>query len=309
MPLRNGGNINMFAGYSWAGYKTAAGLITLPRMLDRKLAVSAGGRWIDADKVSYYGLGIDSDDDDKTSYSYEPTRAGVDATFTPVWWLNFGGRWEYLDVNTGPGQLDRSIEEVFDQGSAPGLEEDLTYQVPRLLANIDWRDSPGYSRRGGLYQIAWSRYKEQDDKPFDFDQFDIDLVQYVPLLRENWVLAFRARATIIDTDGGNVVPYFMMPYLGSGESLRGYSNRRFRDQNQLLLTAEYRWTPSHFIDMALFFDAGKVEADRHDLDFDNLKTDYGIGIRFHGPAATALRVDVAHGDEGLSIIFTTGAPF
>jgi hypothetical protein len=46
-----------------------------------------------------------------------------------------------------------------------------------------------------------------------------------------------------------------------------------------------------------------------DLDLDGLKSDYGIGIRFHGPAATPLRVELAKSNEGLAIVFSAKAAF
>ena len=46
-----------------------------------------------------------------------------------------------------------------------------------------------------------------------------------------------------------------------------------------------------------------------DIDFDGLKDDFGIGIRFHGPFATPLRVELAKSREGLSFIFASSAAF
>jgi hypothetical protein len=56
-------------------------------------------------------------------------------------------------------------------------------------------------------------------------------------------------------------------------------------------------------------DAGKVTASRSDLDFEDLKTDYGIGFRMHGPAATPLRIEFAKSNEGLVIVFSAKASF
>ena len=66
---------------------------------------------------------------------------------------------------------------------------------------------------------------------------------------------------------------------------------------------------NRFMDTAFFYDAGKVAARRADLDLDGLKSDYGFGVRFHGPFATPLRVEVAKSPEGLSLIFATSAIF
>jgi hypothetical protein len=51
------------------------------------------------------------------------------------------------------------------------------------------------------------------------------------------------------------------------------------------------------MDTLLFYDTGKVEGRRQDLDFDDLKEAYGIGMRFIGPKGYALRFEGAHSRE------------
>ena len=48
------------------------------------------------------------------------------------------------------------------------------------------------------------------------------------------------------------------------------------------MNAELRWTPARFLDMAVFYDTGKVAARKEDLDFEDLEDSYGIGMRFIG---------------------------
>jgi outer membrane translocation and assembly module TamA len=77
----------------------------------------------------------------------------------------------------------------------------------------------------------------------------------------------------------------------------------------LVLQAEWRIMANRFLDTAVFYDAGKVTARRADLDLDGLKSDYGFGVRFHGPFSTPLRVEVARSTEGLRLIFATSPMF
>jgi len=106
------------------------------------------------------------------------------------------------------------------------------------------------------------------------------------------------------------VPYFLLPWLGSGSSLRGYGTGRFRDRHSLLMSGEWRWIPSRYaLDMALFCDAGTVGRRFKDLKLGDLKYDYGIGIRFHGPEVTPLRFDIAHGSEGWHFVISASAAF
>jgi hemolysin activation/secretion protein len=106
------------------------------------------------------------------------------------------------------------------------------------------------------------------------------------------------------------VPYFLLPSLGSGRTLRAYSTGRFRDRHSILTSAELRWIPSRLaLDMAIFYDAGKVTRRREDLDFNRLESNWGIGARFHGPTTTVLRIEAARGSDGWHLVIATSAAF
>jgi outer membrane translocation and assembly module TamA len=76
------------------------------------------------------------------------------------------------------------------------------------------------------------------------------------------------------------------------------------------MNAEFRWIPNPFgFDMALFYDAGKVTSRRRDLNFKGLKSDVGIGARFHGPFSTPLRIELAVGNEGWKLVVAANAVF
>ena len=133
--------------------------------------------------------------------------------------------------------------------------------TPRICtsasAAFDWRPAAGYARRGGLYQVTHHRYDDRDDT-YSFDRLDAEIVQHIPVLRENWVISLHGRmeSTLDDDDQ---VPYFLLPSLGSGSTLRAYSSWRFRDRHTLLMSGEWRWIPNRLaLDMAFFYDAGMV---------------------------------------------------
>jgi outer membrane protein assembly factor BamA len=175
-------------------------------------------------------------------------------------------------------------------------------------AGFDWRTSPGYSRRGGFYGVTVHDYADRD-KAFGFRQVDYEFVQHVPILREAWTISLHGLArTAFDKDNQQI-PFFMLPSLGGGSTLRGYSSWRFRDRNSLLLQAEWRVMVNRFLDTAVFYDAGKVTASKADLDVKGLKHDFGFGVRFHGPLATALRVEIARSSEGTALVFAAGPAF
>lgn len=303
------GHLNVYGAWSLRNYRTLDARVSLPTFLDGRGRVSVHGKYLFADKVSFYGLGRDSQEGAKTSFTYEPTTVGARVDVEPVRHLFVGGGIGFEHVETSGGGRKPSVEERFDLGGAPGLGEDVDYLVTHVSAAIDWRESPGYTTSGGLYRIEHRRYDAREDAPWSFDATEVELQQFLPVLRANWVLAFRGLATVTYGRDQGQVPFFMMPTLGSGDELRGFANRRFRDRNRILVQAEYRWRPSKFVDMAIFYDAGKVETLRRDLDFDGLKSSWGGGIRFHGPGYTALRLELAKSREGLALIVAGGPSF
>ena len=264
---------------------------------------------MDATQVPFYGLGNDSEKDDRVNYGLRSTELSGRATFRPVSWYGIGAgvAARRLDDRAGAGTRP-SIETSYSPLTAPGLFSHPRYTEVTVFTAIDWRESPGYTRSGGFYSIAVNDIRDRDDR-FSFRRLDADVRQYLPLLNEQWVLVFRGFAQITSADDRQVIPYYLLPSLGGAQTLRGYSDFRFQDKHLLVFNAEYRWLPSRIVDMALFVDAGKVAAERRDLDLDGLKTTYGIGIRLHGPTFTPIRLDLARGDEGIRAHITGSMTF
>jgi outer membrane protein assembly factor BamA len=266
--------------------------------------------WLDAPKVAFYGVGDGSSPATKTSFLYRTTTVGLSARVRAASFVAFGGGIDVLHVDSGAGTGGTSIEKRFTAADTTGLGAAPNYLRSRLFAEVDSRDSPGYTRSGGLYRVDVSDYHQTSAGPYGFRRVDAEVDHFIPVLRENWVIALRAVASRTDTSRGNVVPYFLMPDLGGSSELRGYPSWRFRDRNRLLLSGEYRWMAGQFVDMALFLDAGRVAAQWNDVDVKSLRRSYGIGVRLHTPAATVVRVEVARTrNEGTSLILGFGPVF
>jgi len=273
-----------------------------------KLDLHGSVGWRDATQVAYYGLGIESPQD-RSNFRMKQPFSGGDVTLRPGGFSVFGAGIGYEDYTMEEGAgTQPSIEEIHTPATAPGLGESPSYIHAVASAGIDWRTSPGYSRTGGLYQITYHDYADRNGS-LDFDRIDGEIVQHVPILRENWVLSMHGLVQTVLGDE-DTVPYFMLPSLGSGSTLRGYPSWRFRDRHSLLLSGEFRWIPSRRgLDMAVFYDAGKVVPRWDDLSLDGLKNSVGVGIRFHGPRTTPLRIELARGREGFNLVFAGSAAF
>ena len=169
-----------------------------------------------------------------------------------------GGGLEYSQWDQGPGSgAAPSVEEIYTPATLPGLGAKTTYLHSEGSAALDWRSSAGYSRRGGAYGVTVNNFAAQDSA-FDFRRVDYDAIQHIPLLRDAWVLSLHGRIETTYTGDGEEIPFFMLPALGGGSTLRGFSSWRFRDKHSLLMQAEWRVLANRFLDMAVFYDTGKV---------------------------------------------------
>ena len=233
---------------------------------------------------------------------------GGDVRARPGGYTVFGAGMTYEDFNLeqGQGRLRRSRKCTRRDSAGTGREPDLPARG-RLgrhrLASVARLCPSRRALRSLVPQLRRSR------RHLQLRPLDAEIVQHIPLLRENWVISLHGLVqTTLDDDDS--VPYFLLPSLGGGSTLRGYSSWRFRDRHSLLMSGEFRWIPNRLgIDMAMFYDTGKVAPRWDDLSFKGLKDDVGIGIRFHGPLSTPLRIELAKGDEGMQLVFAGSAAF
>ena len=314
-----GGGYRVFTGdrthwstaglYSVKGYKLIEATVTSPGHLSGTLDLRGGTSWRDATQVAYHGLGIDSSEDRGTAYRMQQTIVGGSATVRPQRWLRFTGAVAYEDYTIKPptGSLT-AVEDTFTPATAPGLGVDPAYVHTAVSAAVDTRPGADYARHGGLYQISRHHYADRDDV-YSFDRLDAEVVQHIPILRENWVISLRGRLeTTLDAD--DQVPYFLLPSLGSGSTLRGYSSWRFRVRHAALLSGEWRWIPNRMaLDMALFYDTGMVAPELDKIALGSFVSNFGVGVRFHTPVKTPLRVELAKGSEGVRVVFSASSAF
>jgi hypothetical protein len=321
----SGGGFTLGAGYlRFVGDRTswdARGLYSIKSYKRFELAAAslghahdrvdfgAVGGWRDATQVSFYGIGPGTTIDDKSNFGMEQGYVGATARIRAGGksFAELGLQFDTYRLKSGSGSSP-STEEAYTPDTAPGLTSEPGFLHTTISGGVDTRPSEGYARHGGLYALTYNNWADRD-QAYDFDRLTAEGVQHIPVLRENWVVSLHGvvQTTLGDTD---VVPFYLLPSLGSGSTLRAYPSWRFRDRHSLLMSGEWRWIPSRLaLDMAIFVDAGKVASVREDLNFTGLKTDVGVGVRLHGPAATPLRLDVAHGSEGVNIVISGAAAF
>jgi hypothetical protein len=297
--------------YSIANYKRAEVEFVAPKMFHRRAELSVLGGWREATQVGFYGLGTNTSVDDRTDYLFQQPHGSALFTIYPARKvLKLRGGVEFTRWLQKPGEgTFPSVETRYTPATLPGLGAEVTYLHTQGTVALDGRIASGYARRYGYVGATLHNFQDRDDR-FGFQLTEYEGIAHLPILRETWVLSFRGRVQNATPKNGEQVPFFLMPSLGGGSTLRGFSSWRFRDLNSLLLQAEWRIMINRYLDLAFFYDTGKVTARKSDLDFDGLENDYGIGLRFHGPFATPLRIEVARSNErSFALVFASSAAF
>lgn len=302
--------LDVRGSYTLAGYTRAEVEFTAPRLFRRRGVLSVLGGWRQATQVEFHGIGAGSSKDERASYKFQQPYASATLMVQPTrrhWTLGGGLEWTRWSQQPGEGSSP-SVDAVFSPQTLPGLGAAPTYVHSQGTVGFDWRPAAGYARRGGLYRVMVHDYTDTG-AVLGFHQIDYEAVQHFPIFRDAWVVSLRSLAQTTYEKDGQQIPFFMLPSLGGGATLRGYGSWRFRDRSSLLLQAEWRIMVNRFFDTAFFYDTGTVARRAADLDLNGMPRDAGVGFRFHSPDATVLRIDVAKSREGVRLVFGASHAF
>jgi hypothetical protein len=281
-----------------------------------RLIVRGRVGWRDATEVGFYGVGMAPLEDARANFRLQQAYAGGSVIWRATDRVAAGGAVDFEDFTMRPGLGDvPPIETLYSPLTAPGLGTSPAYVHSILTGAYDTRDRPGVATRGGYYGASLHSYVGAADAD-SFSRLDVQTLHHVPI-RDRWIVSARARLQTT-LGGGGAVPYFLLPSVGSGGSLRASPPARFRGLHAVLGTLEGRWLYREWtidflrspvgLELATFYDLGQVAFDRSHL-FDDLEDDLGIGVRVHWRNTTPVRVDLAKGSEGWRVVFSGSAPF
>lgn len=301
------------AAVSWHLYKMAQARVEFSQLANDHLTLGAQTMWQDNTQVSYFGMGPNAVKADQAQYRLQTVDFVGYAAVRPAEWLSIGGELGWLDsprvlATAGtfdPNYPDARVKYAGDPGF--GEAQQPTFVHSELSVTADTLDSHSHPTSGGLYRAAATKYVDQADGTYSFTQYEAQLEQMVPIVGRRVVLGLRGWTVFSDVANGRAVPFYLMPVLGGNNTLRGYDDYQFHDQNTVVATAELRLALLAHADIAAFYDAGNVATHYSDLNFD--KTSVGGGLRLHVNRTTFARFDVAHGADGWRVIFRTTDPF
>ena len=227
----------------------------------------------------FFGIGPDTQKSDETNYLLE--RVGFTFSLGKLFkedrvQLGFIFNFDHNDTGPGKGDTPSTTDET-QYANLPGLEDEVN--VGRVELGLLW-DGRNRKRRplsgfdlfttiGGGFDMNGSEY--------GWSEFFVDANWYFTPFRDR-VIKLRVGGRFTDPFSDREIPFYYLPELGETETIRGYQRARFRDQDAVLATFEYRYPVNRAIDVVLFADGGQVFGPSTKLAWDSMAWGVGAGI-------------------------------
>lgn len=193
-------------------------------------------------------------------------------------------------------------------------EEDSVSSSLRLTYSHDKRDNPFIPTEGQKFRLYGGLTGGPLGFDTDFYESGASFAKYMPSWKDH-VFSLRASYDVVEAFGSdNEVPIDDRLFLGGGRTLRGFKYRdvgpkvtRIVDMgggatqvyhkpiggsSRFMGTAEYSIPVVTPIRFALFYDTGNVWTKPYDVDFGDLASSWGGGLRFDVPGFP-IRIDYA----------------
>jgi hypothetical protein len=270
------------------------------------LELRTDGGYQNAASVWYFGQGPDSSKSNKTDFNREFTTAHFSAlTHFFNERLTVGYTVGGLLVHVGPGDLSGTptTQTLFTQANTPGLAQQSNFITGTTTVQLDLSHT-GFSNPGGLQVEADdSQFFDRSGNQANFHLLGTQATYYLPLTNGMRSLVFRVRNQTAFAENNQTVPFYLQPVLGGPDDLRGFDRYRFYGNGNSVATAEYRWSISQMLEMAVFGDGGNVYQRPGLIGFRDLRGDGGFGLRFKNKQASVMRLDVGFSQEGVHVWF------
>jgi hypothetical protein len=308
---------------------------------------SAYAQTITLPAVTYYGLGPSTDRQAKTEYGMRQgiVGGGVNYPVTAVslasWGLSLLGEVNarFADLRNGTSDEVPSIETVFSDATAPGLESQPAFF--QLGEGVRFAPALVNNHLQLNYRFQWQQYFAGSSSHNTFQRWTLDLGHEVPIYRtsmpgggrvtngpnecfagpavdqcppvshDRWgtvsVRLLVSKSLVSDTD---VVPFYFQRTLGGSDingnrALPSYDDYRFRGPHVLLIQESLEHAIVGPVGVLVGADQGKVALQDESLNFKDLRHSFIVGATVRAAGFPAVMLTYATGGpEGHHVAFT-----
>ncbi len=251
-----------------------------------------------------------------SSFQYNMYQSGGQVSLAQpldsVWSLTYGVK----SVNTNFANPSFGTNPPGPPGSfgTPG-----TVNALLLGGIVDTRNDPLFPTDGDRLALTTELAFRSVGGNFEFQKYELDYSHFFPTGPDSTIVTHvhlgTGNISCTAPPGQPCLPLQEQFYLGGQTTLRGFANGRFRGDQEVLLTGEYRFPLSNIglfksfsgITAILFVDAGDVAPLGSGPSF-SLKPDYGIGFGVKTPIGP-FRIDYGMSSEGGQLWISTSALF
>jgi len=279
----------------------AFGATTEDRMTD------AGAKFRRLTEAQFWGVGVDSREDDKSNYEWEQIQLGGiwEAKVSDHLTFNSAAGWETNRTGLGHNDNLPDIRETFDPDSLYGSLDVVNYVIAGTQATVDFTHIDILQPRGVRFIGEAFYYGGTGSTDSDFLRLQGEVQGYIPF---NQRQSFALR-TLVETNPGwgQGVPFYYFAELGGDRDLRGFTTARFRDRDRLTWTVEWRYEAWRELqdrsraEWFVFWDSGTVMPSISEIT--SLRNDWGFGLRFATQTGPGAHFHFAWGDEGFRFGF------
>jgi outer membrane protein assembly factor BamA len=310
--LHRGIDIEVPLVYTYSRYQLYQFQASIPlaaQPLAQRLTFNIGASYDSRARDDYFGLGNDSSrpDERQVRTVTRGLSAGFSEKLSDDWTARV--RAVYRRVGVTKPTTGFSAQDHFDASTTPGLYGAAIGSAVFSIGR-DTKAFEDYQFKGGSDQLDLSFNYSPGGKQFEYWRYHFDTQHFLHLTSDGRkVIAFRGLFETNQTPGGHDVPFFDMPFIGSGETLRGFENFRFRDKNAAAVTLEYRYRIWPALDWGFFLDEGQVAPRLQDLAFNRFHTGYGVRLFVWPKSTLPLSIDYGRSHETWRLYFNFNTRF
>ncbi|PUZ27887.1 hypothetical protein DCM91_05035 [Chitinophaga costaii] len=220
---------------------------------------------------NFWGLGKYTPDAAKTSYTFQQYYIYLHLMRNLGHNLFLGMMYEQQNL----------LKIKYDQGDLLDREQ-ITGRKGYLVSGTglsftyDSRNNAFSPDKGYFGQIFFNHFDKIFGSDYNYTNVVVDLRMFKKIYKGQ-VLAIQVFSF---NNFGNHVPLRSLASFGGSNSMRGYYDGRYRDQNQLVVQAEYRIPIIGRLGAVGFAGSGDVAHTTTDYQLNSLKYSFGGGLRF-----------------------------
>lgn len=255
----------------------------------------------------FYGLGNTSIKTNKSNYTHKQAILELALGFKIS---------ETLKAHTQIGYEANKIQEgrnrnlpsatdpnLYIEETIPGLMERINLGKLSLTLHYDGKNHPGRPTAGSELIVSGSVFNELGGNAFGFWKASVNASHYINLFY-NRILVFRLAGEFSQALPNKRIPFYHLSEIGRRETIRGFDRGRYRANDMILGSFEYRYPIWTYLDALLFLDAGQVSEDIfNDFSIQDFHVGYGGGLRVWGEKSMIARFEVGKSKDGFRFYF------